>query len=39
LGEASLKKMEIGESFFGKNHGKLSMIDTLFPSLGNKNAP
>jgi hypothetical protein len=33
LGESFLEKMEIGESFFGKNHGKLSHLRNLAPKI------
>jgi hypothetical protein len=33
LGESFLEKMEIGESFFVKNHGKLSQWRKLAPKI------
>jgi hypothetical protein len=33
LGESFLEKMEIGESFFGKNHGKLAHLRNLAPKI------
>jgi hypothetical protein len=33
LGESFLEKMEIGESFFGKNHGKLAHLQNLAPKI------
>jgi hypothetical protein len=33
LGESFLEKMEIGESFFGKNHGKLAHWRNLAPKI------
>jgi hypothetical protein len=33
LGELFLEKMEISESFFGKNHGKLAHLRNLAPKI------
>jgi hypothetical protein len=33
LGESFLEKMEIGESFFGKKHGKLAHGKNLAPKI------
>jgi hypothetical protein len=33
LGKSILEKMEIDESFFGKNHGKLTHLRNLSPKI------
>jgi hypothetical protein len=33
LGKSFLEKWEIGESFFGKNHGKLAHLQDLAPKI------
>jgi hypothetical protein len=33
LGESFLEKMEIGESFFGRNHEKLAHLRNLAPKI------
>jgi hypothetical protein len=33
LGKTFLEKIEIGESFFGKNHGKLAHLQNLAPKI------
>jgi hypothetical protein len=33
LGESFLEKMEIGESCFGENHGKLAHLRNLSPKI------